>query len=1152
MRLSAVTTALTAGALILGVLPAALAAPATAPSDPSSAPVVEAVPWEPGELDIDWAAFANENRDEYETSAYAAAADAEAADVEAREAARDAIRAEYLQESGAEGSTYADVSQARTGALAQQYYDECDDGTNLPQGGVQANRNLLYRGGFDGPGSVSYNPEPAAPPPLIDLRSMFVLQSTDDLGRFDQTAFLVYACQEWANSALGAGGITFGLYVTFEDGENEYPTVLGDPEIGPDFIVSIFPEPTIPERPLQIMAVRTPSRDSSTWTITYLDEAQRLDNYEIDGVVPTSAIGDFTADSGFAWTVEVVDTQQPQGGRDWFPERNYLARAGSGDDEETGTHIPQFPVPDGCGLQEEQGIRYVLEPQAVTPNDDGYPVQWYHPQIDTPEAWDTIRDSSVGGRSRPVTVAVIDSGIDSTRFDFLAGGARVVAGLDAQYALELEGGDNGGAIGPFIGPSAVTYDTFGATSPPRNSDRGPHGTAVASLIGATGNNTIGIAGVDWGVRLMPIRVNDVNNCISNIVVAEGVKWAVDHGADIINISLAASETDLFTPDDAEEDVPECRNGRDDDRDGTTDYQPEAGESPDFGCDSADDGSEGVDATDGGDGGTDPTPACSDGRDNDNDGVFDASGNGNIGDSDCSSPEDNFEGNDGESEGFDPLREVIDYALEQGVVVVTAAGNFGADDDPVVYPAAYPGVISVGANDRWGERSFYSSTGRWLDLVAPGGNNSGSLSRDVAVLWELDRIRPAAGTSFAAPLVAGAASLYLGLNPHITRGFTPSATPPDPAVNFPDTGYQRTVDDVKIALQNGVRDIAPTSHDIFTGWGRLNVDRVLDVPAVGGPLVDPARLQLPRTNADSVSEVVEGVALSRPLVFPPFVVLTRSDVAVDALAGAALLREGPLLVATQDGISDSTMDVINQLMPDGGKVYVLGGEAALGSDIDEQLESAGHTVARLAGATRIDTALAIAEEVRTLWPDSGTVGLVRSDGGNNPTAQWADALSGGAWAAETGTPILVTGSDVLHPDVADALSRWGTTETVLFGGTAALSSAIESAVPGPVRIGGADRAETAANVAEQLWDDVDGYMLANGYYARGWPAGLAAAGWAADVDAPLLYTGPDSVPPATADVLGRTCPDIDALQIVGGASLVTGTAETALMEAATCG
>ncbi len=1149
MRLSALITASLAIVLALSLLPAAAAAQDTGPStaDPSPPGTSAAdAAWTPGELDVDWAAFAAERRADYATSTWAAQAEAQA---DSRAALRAEAVAAYREATGEERSAgFSDVDTLRSSATAQQWYDECDDGTNLPVGGVQASRELAYRGGFDSTGGVSYNTGPAAPAPAIDLRSMFILQSTDDAGRFDQTAFLTYACKEWGLNNLGAGGITYALYTSIEDGSSEYPTVLGDPETGPDFIVTIFPEPNTPSRPYQIMAIRTPSRDRSTWTVTFLDEANRLDGFEIDGVVPTSAIGDFTADDGFAWTVEVVDTAQPAGGRDWFPERNWLIRVGSGEDAEVGTQIPQFPVPGDCGTQTESadGTRYRLTPQAVTPNDDGYPFQWYQPAVRAPQAWDTIRDSSAGGRTRPVTVAVVDTGIDATRFDFLDGGARVVGGLDVAYGLELEGGDNGGAIGPIIGDDAVAYQAFGP-GVPRNSDRDPHGTGVASLIGARGNNTFGIAGMDWGVNLMPIRVNDVNGCINNVQVAEGIKWAVDHGADVVHISLGAPETDLFTPEGAEADVPECRDGIDNDRDGTTDFQPSAGQTPDLGCDSAEDGSEGVDVSDGGDGGIDETPACADGRDNDDDGNID------LDDQQCASATDNFEGNDGETQGFDPLRETIDYALEQGVPVVAAAGNLAGDGDPVVYPAAYPGVISVGATTRAGERAAYSSTGRWLDIVAPGGNNAKTLSQDLAVLWELDRIRSVAGTSFSAPIVTGAISLYMGLNPHITRGFTPVLPTPDPLGNLPDDGYQRTVDDVRLALQNGVRDIGPSGHDIFTGWGQLDVDRMLDVEATGGPLIDPARVQISRTNVDEVIAAGEGIALSRPEVFPAdFVVLSRSDVAVDALAASPLLNEGPLLVSTTDGVTESTLDVMDQVLPDGGgRVYVLGGESALSPRVVSQVQERGHQVVRLAGSSRFETALAIAEEVRRLWPDSTEVGVVRADGGDNPTAQWADALSGGAWAAETRTPMVITSGDALHPDVAAALDRWGTTSTVVFGGTGAVSDAVFAQLPGASRVAGATRAETAVAVADRLWESPEGYLVANGYYARGWVPALAAAGLAADLDRPLLYTEAGHVPGPTRALLERSCPGEDGVQIIGGASLVSGTAETELLEAVTC-
>lgn len=1098
----------------LAVLLATSLVPAASAQQPASGARPAAGGWSAADVieDVDWAEFAREHRAEYEASSWAALRDDGAA-----ERAREELHRLYRSDDGS--AAYQAITPARTGATAAQYYDECDDGTNLPPDGRQAGANLFVRadGPFPSPsvGGISYNPDDTAPPPQIDLRSTFLVQSQDDQGRLDQTGFLVYACEEWANSALGAGGITFGLHVAYEEGEFAYPTLLGDqPEEGPDFIVSIFPEPAVPSRPLQIMAVRTPTRDRSTWTLTFLDTAQRLDGFEVDGIVPTSAIGDFPAETGFAWTVEVVDTQLPRGGRDWFPERNMVLEAEDPEaDPEAGDpatfvglHAPQFPVPENCGTQRE-GI-YPLTPQRVTPNDPGFPSAWYHQAIRTPDAWMTIADSGTGGRSRPVTVAVVDTGIDGPRFDFINPVSRVTAGLDAAYGFELEGVDNDGAIGPFDGARRVPYEDM-SVAVPRNSDRDPHGTAVAGLIGGRGNNGQEIAGVDWGVRLMPIRVQDVNNCITNVAAAAGIKWAVDHGADIVHISLSSPASLV---------VPEVESGLNDD-----------------------------------------VPNCSDGVDNDNDGDIDFPE-----DPDCDDEDDDTEAP--EAGERDPLREVIDYALEQGVPVVAAAGNFGATNE-VIYPAAYPGVMSVGAVTRAAEVPEYSSSGRWLDLVAPGGVGTGSPADDLLVLWELNRLRAVAGTSFAAPLVSGAMALYLGLNPHITRGFTPPATQPSPDANLPDDGYQRTVDDLRVALQNASRDLGIPGHDRSSGWGLLDVDRLLDVPALGGPLVDPARVQLPRTNADTVVEITEDIALSRedeadvPCAHPPgdspdqpcpFVVFTRSDVYVDALAGAPLTAGGPLLVAGAEGIAESTWAVLQQILPPGGRTYVLGGEEAVSPAVAAALAERGYEVVRLGGPSRTHTALAVAEEVRRLWPGTSRVALARADGGGDATAGWADAVTGGAWAARTGTPLLVTASDGLHPDVAAALDAWGTTQTVLLGGTAALSQAVEDAVPGPQRVSGADRAATATAVADVLWEDpADGFLLANGYYARGWAAALAAAGWAADSGRPLLLTAGSSVPQSTAALLADVCAAPETLRLVGGASLITGSVETTLLEATSC-
>jgi hypothetical protein len=139
---------------------------------------------------------------------------------------------------------------------------------------------------------------------------------------------------------------------------------------------------------------------------------------------------------------------------------------------------------------------------ATVPNDPDYSRSQasYLDAIGVPSAWETTKGSEA------VVVAVLDSGIDASHPE-LAG--RVVPGRNI-----LNGSDD-------------TTDERG------------HGTGMAGIIGARTNNAVGVAGVAWSVKLMPVKVTRPSGAATDADVAAGIVWAVDHGADVVSISLSA-------------------------------------------------------------------------------------------------------------------------------------------------------------------------------------------------------------------------------------------------------------------------------------------------------------------------------------------------------------------------------------------------------------------------------------------------------------------------------------------------------------------------------------------------------------------------------------------------------------------------------------
>ena len=135
---------------------------------------------------------------------------------------------------------------------------------------------------------------------------------------------------------------------------------------------------------------------------------------------------------------------------------------------------------------------------AEAPDDPYFQYQWHLQQLNVPEAWEISRGTGV-------VVAVLDTGVSE--------------GPDGFYKL-LKGKD-------FIDDDDTPDDENG------------HGTHVAGTIAQATNNETGVAGIAPEAHILPVRVLDKSGAGDTTAVAEGIIWATDNGADIINLSLGS-------------------------------------------------------------------------------------------------------------------------------------------------------------------------------------------------------------------------------------------------------------------------------------------------------------------------------------------------------------------------------------------------------------------------------------------------------------------------------------------------------------------------------------------------------------------------------------------------------------------------------------
>ncbi len=328
--------------------------------------------------------------------------------------------------------------------------------------------------------------------------------------------------------------------------------------------------------------------------------------------------------------------------------------------------------------------------------------QWYLDRISAPAAWDIQTGSS------QTIVAVLDAGFDLDHEDLSSQYWRNTREIANDHVDNDRNGYEDDVVGwdfvdsdpdPSPDVEGIISDTVAS-----------HGTVIAGIIGAAANNGQGIAGINWDVSIMPLRVLDARGAGLTTDVRSAIQYAVENGADVINLSLTFTQTD------------------------------------------------------------------------------------------------------------ERLRETIEWAHDQGVVVVAAIGNGGVDTDVTpVFPACFDSeigrnvVIGVAASDRDDRKAAFSNYGtRCVDLVAPGTDIFATVYHDPNTLdFITSYASPWEGTSLAAPMVSGAAALL--------RASYPSLTP----------------DQIRNALKLSVDSVGETSLEARRrlGAGRLNLERALQVAQV---------------------------------------------------------------------------------------------------------------------------------------------------------------------------------------------------------------------------------------------------------------------------------------------------------------------------------
>jgi len=282
-----------------------------------------------------------------------------------------------------------------------------------------------------------------------------------------------------------------------------------------------------------------------------------------------------------------------------------------------------------------------------------------------------------------------------------------------------------------------------------------------------------------------------------------------------------------------------------------------------------------------------------------------------------------------------------------------------------------------------------------------------------------------------------------------------------------------------------------------------------------------------------------------------VVIASGESEVDALSAAGLAGayNAPLLLTARASLPATTRSAL-VAMPDGIKVHIVGGTAAITTPVSTALAATPGvaSVERVpSGPDRYSTAANVATRMKTVLGAGFPTTAFFVNGA--ASTNFYDAMTAAPAANKAHVPILLVTATTVPAATMSAKTSLGITREIIVGGTSAVNSVVATTLgvaPGD-RISGANRYATAATFATR--SKTEGWLtFTNVGVASATIDGLAGGAAMGKLGGPMLLTAPTSLPAETQQFLTTNQPEIFFAYVFGGTSAVSNTVFVAIQNA----